>query len=292
MPRENGFGNPLILLFYLQIEQCRARNTPQTQIELGNPMILLFYLMNPVTLIACVLLFIRCSCFSFTNRNNAREIRYIGEENAHEEVPTTEPTNEAASNALDEQCPAIIYGQPVEGAEGPVRAVDEQCLTTVVGRPVGSAELENPIDVDVCSICLASFSQTDVVRPLNCGHIFHRDCIDNWLTRGEGSATLLSSCPVCRSVALDMGQFAPNTLDGDWIRRSTGKYMATVKGMMLTWNTGQQSVLMIEGKAAWTTLGAKRHNAKICDTGELHWDDGDVWSQPGEGHWDDNGDES
>ncbi|KAL5737626.1 hypothetical protein ACOSP7_030387 [Xanthoceras sorbifolium] len=43
-----------------------------------------------------------------------------------------------------------------------------------------------------CSICLQEFHDGDSVRRLpNCGHIFHLDCIDKWLTRN-------GSCPVCR----------------------------------------------------------------------------------------------
>ncbi|KAJ2293199.1 hypothetical protein IWW55_005759, partial [Coemansia sp. RSA 2706] len=33
-----------------------------------------------------------------------------------------------------------------------------------------------------CTVCLAEFAAGDTVRVLSCGHYFHKDCIDGWLT--------------------------------------------------------------------------------------------------------------
>jgi hypothetical protein len=44
---------------------------------------------------------------------------------------------------------------------------------------------------DDCSIC---FSTLECGITLNCNHIFHRHCIDNWINRGDGD-----SCPLCRT---------------------------------------------------------------------------------------------
>ncbi|KAK4749239.1 hypothetical protein SAY87_026688 [Trapa incisa] len=44
-----------------------------------------------------------------------------------------------------------------------------------------------------CSICLADYKGRDVLRELpDCGHLFHRKCIDPWLR-------LHATCPVCRT---------------------------------------------------------------------------------------------
>ena len=45
--------------------------------------------------------------------------------------------------------------------------------------------------VELCSICLASIKQGDLVRKLNCSHFFHKDCIDGWLK-------LKAVCPLDR----------------------------------------------------------------------------------------------
>ena len=52
----------------------------------------------------------------------------------------------------------------------------------------------------VCSICLVEFqNRLTVIREIHCGHIFHRECIDEFL--GEIS----SLCPVCKASMLPQG---------------------------------------------------------------------------------------
>ena len=47
-----------------------------------------------------------------------------------------------------------------------------------------------------CSICLADYKDTDVLRDLpDCGHLFHLECVDSWLK-------LHATCPVCRNSPL------------------------------------------------------------------------------------------
>ncbi|XWS22174.1 hypothetical protein CRYUN_Cryun29cG0012100 [Craigia yunnanensis] len=48
-----------------------------------------------------------------------------------------------------------------------------------------------------CSICIQSFSESDsesgAARRVSCGHVYHENCITNWLLSGRSS-----SCPMCR----------------------------------------------------------------------------------------------
>ncbi|XAR64923.1 hypothetical protein NMG60_11008823 [Bertholletia excelsa] len=47
-----------------------------------------------------------------------------------------------------------------------------------------------------CSICLADYKDTDVLRLLpECGHLFHLGCVDPWLL-------LHPTCPICRNSPL------------------------------------------------------------------------------------------
>jgi len=47
---------------------------------------------------------------------------------------------------------------------------------------------------EICSICLVEFEREDGVSKLRrCGHVFHFNCIEQWLERSQ------FSCPLCRS---------------------------------------------------------------------------------------------
>jgi len=43
-----------------------------------------------------------------------------------------------------------------------------------------------------CSICIAPFVVGDVMRVMKCGHRFHKDCVDEWLSRYK------AVCPLCK----------------------------------------------------------------------------------------------
>ena len=46
---------------------------------------------------------------------------------------------------------------------------------------------------ETCTICLDDYEDGDLVRELACGHAFHKECIDMWLT------TKASFCPMCKA---------------------------------------------------------------------------------------------
>lgn len=49
-----------------------------------------------------------------------------------------------------------------------------------------------------CLVCLCDFEVKDVARKLvKCNHLFHKECIDQWLTTGR------NSCPLCRETGVD-----------------------------------------------------------------------------------------
>ena len=44
----------------------------------------------------------------------------------------------------------------------------------------------------MCAICRLDIQQNEIVRKINsCGHIFHHNCLDNWLKTNH-------TCPICR----------------------------------------------------------------------------------------------
>tara|TARA_B100000035_G_C20995374_1_gene552210 strand:- start:804 stop:1184 length:381 start_codon:yes stop_codon:yes gene_type:complete len=45
-----------------------------------------------------------------------------------------------------------------------------------------------------CSICLESFNLNDKIFNLNCGHIFHKKCLKEWINKDK------NECPLCRNI--------------------------------------------------------------------------------------------
>jgi hypothetical protein len=77
--------------------------------------------------------------------------------------------------ALDSSCPRIIYSEKAR------RSLKS-----------GESDEESEDRKSCCSICLSDYKESEVVRVIpNCGHMFHTDCIDQWL---RSHAT----CPICR----------------------------------------------------------------------------------------------
>ncbi|KAJ1570033.1 hypothetical protein HK096_005045, partial [Nowakowskiella sp. JEL0078] len=55
----------------------------------------------------------------------------------------------------------------------------------------GDNQIKNGVET-VCSVCMEEFKIKDHIRVLSCNHVFHKTCIDTWLTE---RSTL---CPNCR----------------------------------------------------------------------------------------------
>ncbi|XP_010247791.1 PREDICTED: RING-H2 finger protein ATL70-like [Nelumbo nucifera] len=72
--------------------------------------------------------------------------------------------------------------------------VDEATLLSYPKLLYSQAKLRNKdTTASCCSICLADYKNTDVLRLLpGCSHLFHLKCVDPWLR-------LHPTCPVCRT---------------------------------------------------------------------------------------------
>lgn len=54
-----------------------------------------------------------------------------------------------------------------------------------------------------CTICQEKYAVQQEVRRLGrCPHIFHRGCVDTWLTQGK------NSCPLCRNQGVEIPSFS------------------------------------------------------------------------------------
>ncbi|PXF48954.1 Ankyrin-3 [Gracilariopsis chorda] len=74
---------------------------------------------------------------------------------------------------------------------------------TEVGFFPGSGNISASADAELCVICQTQFKEGDRTRKLRCDHLFHDECILQWL----GGEDLLEqdSCPFCRESVLSPG---------------------------------------------------------------------------------------
>jgi hypothetical protein len=91
---------------------------------------------------------------------------------------------------------------PVATDEDVAAAPGLFCIRQVAGNLVAQAvdgnETLDLISDTHCLVCLSDFEVDEEARKLiNCGHLFHRICIDQWLTTGR------NSCPLCRAQGVD-----------------------------------------------------------------------------------------
>ncbi|KAM4677743.1 E3 ubiquitin-protein ligase RNF130 isoform 2-T2 [Discoglossus pictus] len=61
-------------------------------------------------------------------------------------------------------------------------------LTT---RTVKKGDKETDPDFDHCAVCIECYKQNDIVRVLPCKHVFHKVCVDPWLSEH-------CTCPMCK----------------------------------------------------------------------------------------------
>eukprot|EP01018_Ginkgo_biloba_P020163 Gb_40644 [translate_table: standard] len=58
----------------------------------------------------------------------------------------------------------------------------------------GLEEFDEDEEEVMCAVCLSALERNEQIRSLvNCRHIFHKDCLDEWVDRNH------NSCPICRS---------------------------------------------------------------------------------------------
>ncbi|KAJ5485223.1 hypothetical protein N7539_005211 [Penicillium diatomitis] len=107
---------------------------------------------------------------------------------------TDNPTYEdmiLLSSLLGPAKPPVASQNDVNSAGGLFRLVEYS--GSLVAESVDGAGSIHILEGERCLICLSDYEVAEEVRKLTqCKHMFHKDCIDQWLTTGR------NSCPLCR----------------------------------------------------------------------------------------------
>jgi len=72
--------------------------------------------------------------------------------------------------------------------------LEESLVTTTIEKK-DILFKKDEYNMDECSICLEHFIEDEPIIQLKCNHIFHAQCIDDWLQIQE-------NCPLCRRIEL------------------------------------------------------------------------------------------
>ncbi|RKP32387.1 hypothetical protein METBISCDRAFT_21376 [Metschnikowia bicuspidata] len=95
-------------------------------------------------------------------------------------------------------------------------------------------------DLGSCAICLDMFEAEDVVRGLLCGHVYHSDCLDPWLTWRR------ACCPICKR---------------DYYKEASGSGEARAGNVI-------ESAYVHDNQSAVASHGANNETADASDTAD------------------------
>jgi hypothetical protein len=75
------------------------------------------------------------------------------------------------------------------------QSVFHQSLLSAWGSYASSLDSLDDHHATVCAICLGSYRPGVLVTGLPCGHLYHKDCVMEWLLQQGRKST----CPMCKA---------------------------------------------------------------------------------------------
>merc|ERR1712098_888701 len=80
----------------------------------------------------------------------------------------------------------LVYQDEME----PVGGLTEEQIGTIKSK-----KLKKKIKGERCCVCLGDFEKGNKIRVLKCKHMFHQECVDQWLQQNR-------KCPLCKTPAV------------------------------------------------------------------------------------------
>ena len=93
---------------------------------------------------------------------------------------------------FDENDSFLLFDLLTNSSDNTKKIISKENLDKFKLDIYNDIDKKNCIFSDQCSICYSNFNKNDFVRVLDCKHIYHKHCIDQWLLKYE------NTCPICK----------------------------------------------------------------------------------------------
>lgn len=125
---------------------------------------------------------------------------FSGDDFSDDEVPrpaeTSSPTRRGVSPRTLRRIPSVSYGTPPNATSDERKAKEKDATERETRARLARRRL---FDTE-CAVCLCEYAQGEPLVSLPaCGHLFHRACVERWLTTSR-------ECPKCRAAVLSVGE--------------------------------------------------------------------------------------
>jgi hypothetical protein len=81
--------------------------------------------------------------------------------------------------------------------DNPNNGIDDRKIEGLIqDGKITRIQVDESVDQPSCVICMNEYNRNETILKLRCNHVFHEDCIKNWLK-------IKTDCPICRRVIDD-----------------------------------------------------------------------------------------
>ena len=193
---ENGWSNPAFEHACCGAELDMEQQEQSVQLAVDASVV-----------IVALLAVFACCCFSSRCRRRLLQLVHRGHTHAERASRLQERTIQRTLKAL----PTHNWKPQVPGSGSACNASSNCSSTTTTSSSRASAtvasavtislpsqgrDAEPPVEPEICSLCLDAYNTGELVRSLPCNHLYHAECIDQWLLVRQRNQP--RSCPLCK----------------------------------------------------------------------------------------------
>lgn len=132
--------------------------------------------------------------YQFLDRTVPRDTTRVSRSNGTRQIGMSTAVNQLESSVLSEMFQGIVEILNVEVTPRSELEDVKVVLTTDEFNSLDKLDIQkDEYGNKECNVCIESYKEGDKLTRLPCQHIFHEECIKNWLCNEN------VKCPICRS---------------------------------------------------------------------------------------------